>query len=219
MMRALPMRSVTGASTDLGAAQKSVSARDASPTVEIYDLKHWTRLFMTGLVGLTLSFTACDSDDSKPAADTTTADTMTADTTAPADTMTADTTASANACMGTEDLARIQDTTKTNPSLIASACGTQVCLSLALTGDFAGAATCANTCMNDGNTEKDIEAAGLSTGCTSCYVDAVLCAAQHCLAVCAADGNAQPCVDCRGGDNDASVDCTGNFHACSGLPR
>ena len=178
-------------------------------------MKQWTRILIVGLAGLSLTFAAC-GDDGTTTTDTSTTDTVTADTT-PADTSTEDVVAATNQCTNTADLARITDTTKPDPSAVAGTCGTGVCISFALSGDFDGAATCAATCMTDGNTDASIEPVGLSAGCTDCYVGAVLCAAQYCLAKCAADANAQPCVDCRNGDNPQSVDCTQNFYDCSGL--
>ncbi|MBU1900187.1 hypothetical protein KKB55_20790, partial [Myxococcota bacterium] len=125
----------------------------------------------------------------------------------------------ADQCMNPDDLARVQDTTKTSPSDIASACGTKTCITLALTGDFEGAKVCADECMRNGDPDHSIEPAELSDACGSCYVDAVLCGAKYCLAKCATDASSQPCVDCRAGENEAGVNCTSNFYICSGLPQ
>ncbi|PKN56767.1 MAG: hypothetical protein CVU56_14375 [Deltaproteobacteria bacterium HGW-Deltaproteobacteria-14] len=177
-------------------------------------MKQWTRILLVGLAGLSLTFAACGDDGT-----TTTTDTSVADTSTAGDTSTTDVAAATNQCTNAADLARIQDTTKPDPSAVAGQCGTGVCISFALSGDFDGAATCAATCMKDGDTDASIEPVGLSDGCTDCYVGAVLCAAEHCLAKCASDANAQPCIDCRNGDNPDSVDCTQNFYDCSGLPQ
>ncbi|TNF26771.1 MAG: hypothetical protein EP329_20700 [Deltaproteobacteria bacterium] len=176
-------------------------------------MKQWTRTLLVGLAGLSLVFAACGDDGNSTETDTTTTDTVTTDTGGEDTTQTAVT----DQCIGTDDLARITDTTQPDPTDLAGACGTQVCLSLALQGDFAGAQACAETCMKDGNTDASLPPAGLSDGCTTCYVQAVLCAAQHCLSVCASDASAQPCIDCRAGGNDAGVNCTQNFYDCSGL--
>lgn len=181
-------------------------------------MKQWTRILIVGLAGLSLAFAACGDDGDSSTTDTNTTDTVTADT-GGSDTSEADTTAAVDQCTGTDDLARIQDTSKADPSAVASQCGTGVCVSFALSGDFDGAKTCAEDCMTNGNTDNNIEPVGLSDGCTGCYVGAVLCAAQHCLAKCASDASAQPCVDCRNGDNDAGVNCTQEFYDCSGLPQ
>jgi hypothetical protein len=53
---------------------------------------------------------------------------------------------------------------------------------------------------------------GMSDTCISCYVDAVICAAQKCIAPCGA-GTAAECDACR--DEQG---CTSDFFTCSGLP-
>ncbi|PIE16034.1 MAG: hypothetical protein CSA66_07820 [Proteobacteria bacterium] len=171
-------------------------------------MKKWTRMMIIAVSGLALAFAACDSDDGNgDGADTTQADTTQADT-APALT---------DQCLGADDIARISNEAKTDPATLAADCGTKACIAFALQGDFDGAKTCANDCMANGNADKEIPASELSEACASCYVNAVLCGAQHCLNVCAGDATSDACVSCRGGDNTAGVNCTGEFYSCSGL--
>jgi len=60
----------------------------------------------------------------------------------------------------------------------------------------------------------------LTSACIGCYGDSVTCGAANCAGECATgDVNQPPCLTCRCGDNDAGVNCFGDFDTCSGLPR
>ena len=174
-------------------------------------MNQWTRTLFVSLAGLSHAFAACGDSNNNNTTDTVVNDTVTADTTADtttADTAVADTvTPVTNACTNETDLARITDSTKQAPDSVAAACATGPCLSQSLAGDVA----CSADCMENGNADANIEAAVLSSDCEGCYLDAILCAIQHCAGVCI-DSGSQACADCRTTNN-----CTSNFYSCSGL--
>ncbi|MCA9513861.1 MAG: hypothetical protein KC635_02860 [Myxococcales bacterium] len=170
-------------------------------------MKTWQRTLIAAVSCLALGTfaTACGDDDGG----TTTTDTNTTDT-LQADTTEADTTALSDQCNNTADLARIGDTTKADPADIASNCGRGPCISKALGGDYAGFETCTADCMTNGT--DTIDAAELSSGCTTCYAASARCTAEKCLQECLSAGSA--CDTCRN-----TQGCTPDFYTCSGLPQ
>ncbi len=53
----------------------------------------------------------------------------------------------------------------------------------------------------------------LTDPCLGCYATAVSCTLKNCAAVCAADPNGQPCLQCQ-----TTNGCLPGFFGCSGLP-
>jgi hypothetical protein len=64
---------------------------------------------------------------------------------------------------------------------------------------------CANTCV--------VDETGLSTECSACYIDIVVCTRDNCIQECLADPESAACFDCQ-----VSAGCRAEFDECSGLP-
>jgi len=57
-----------------------------------------------------------------------------------------------------------------------------------------------------------VDATGLSTGCSSCYVNLERCAIERCLTPCAAGSATKGCISCK-----QEQGCSDGFDQCSGI--
>lgn len=108
-----------------------------------------------------------------------------------------------SACMNAEDLGILQggDVDATGE---ATTCG------LGCLGDDDPGA-CSGACVET--------ATGLSTDCSSCYANTVVCSIQNCLAPCSADPSSEACTTCQvdAGCIDAFDNCTGPVDSLEGV--
>ena len=106
------------------------------------------------------------------------------------------------ACENADDLA-ILDDENVDPNGTAKECLLGPC-------GTTGGAECFAECISEGNTDMGIVGIGLSGDCAVCYGETTVCAAINCLAVCLADPNGDPCIQCLG------ENCIADFCACAG---
>lgn len=87
---------------------------------------------------------------------------------------------------------------------IAGACGLN-CVTTPTTA-------CVNTCIGTATGGK------LSTGCTTCFSNRLVCTIVNCVSVCATAPTSVACAACGCGNNTAKKSCVAEFETCSGVP-
>ena len=115
-----------------------------------------------------------------------------------------------NKCTNATDMAAVQATYENDQTAgdIAKACG----LSCFQQQGVAITNACVVDCMRTA-TNGDI-----SDDCLGCFGGSVLCTAQNCALLCAADPNSAGCLACQCGGNASGTNCYDQYTACSGIP-
>jgi hypothetical protein len=169
------------------------------------------RLVLAASLAFALVGAGCDDDTTTPPAD--------GGGDAKTDTATiTDSGAVAGMCTGT--FSKLTASTLKGSSTPGGKCTSDADLNYICTGDIATKARqCGVTCKSLGApnladcVSKCLQPmTSISSGCTDCYRDLVLCSALNCQE-CISDPNSAACMTCQ-----VTKGCFGTFFACSGLP-